>query len=234
MENTTPSKGRRAAKACSFCRRRKVGGSWPETCIYSNWELLTFVQLRCDNEQPACSSCRSHGKECTYVIGSEKQRYGLSNHQFPSSAVSHVKRPTKARISRLLAENQQLHQQLASVEAQSECGSGSAGPSPRQTQPEAHETPFSSVQGRSGIDQDPTSSGFPRSVVSRILISPNGDSSYHGPTSTLFDDAPMDHNGQSRPTDPQPTIEHTQKRLMGEAAYQRESSIAPQNPNKGL
>lgn len=59
------------------------------------------------------------------------------------------------------------------------------------------------------------------SAVSRIFISPNGDSSYHGLTSTLFDDAPTDRHGHSRSTDPQVPVEHIRKQLMGEAAYQR-------------
>jgi hypothetical protein len=59
-----------------------------------------------------------------------------------------------------------------------------------------------------------------QSAVSRIFISPNGDSSYHGLTSTLFDDAPTDRRGQVRPTDQKIPADHVSKRLMGEAAYQ--------------
>lgn len=59
-----------------------------------------------------------------------------------------------------------------------------------------------------------------QSAVSRIFISPNGDSSYHGLTSTLFDDAPTDRRGQVRSTDQQIPADHISKRLMGEAAYQ--------------
>ena len=66
---------------------------------------------------------------------------------------------------------------------------------------------------------------YARSAVSRIFISPSGESSYHGLTSTLFDDAPMDRHGQTRAAGPQVPVEDIQKRLMGEAAYQRMSPI---------
>ncbi|KAJ5291268.1 hypothetical protein N7478_000519 [Penicillium angulare] len=179
MGGTTASRARRAAKACAFCKQRK---------------------LRCDNEKPTCSSCKGHGKECVYITGPEKPR------------------PSKARLSRLEAENYQLHQRLAAIEAQSEEGSRSAEASEDQPQIEMQESSVEEVVRRSEADQS-------RSAVSRIFISANGDSSYHGLTSTLFDDAPMDRRSQMRLTDPQVPVEHIKKRLMGEAAYQRQLEI---------
>jgi hypothetical protein len=69
--------------------------------------------------------------------------------------------------------------------------------------------------------QQATTAERSQSAVSRIFISPNGDSSYHGLTSTLFDDAPTDRRGQCRSKDSQIPAEHIRKQLMGEAAYQR-------------
>lgn len=63
---------------------------------------------------------------------------------------------------------------------------------------------------------------YPKSAVSRIFISPTGESSYQGLTSTLFDDTPADQHGHTR-ADPQMPLEHIRKRLMGEAAYQSKS-----------
>ncbi|KAJ5882648.1 uncharacterized protein N7529_001320 [Penicillium soppii] len=82
---------------------------------------------------------------------------------------------------------------------------------PQQTRPP--DIPNSQIADRS------------RSAVSRIFISPNGDSSYHGLTSTLFDDAPTDRLGHPRSADPQVPVEHIRKQLMGESAYQRESLL---------
>lgn len=63
---------------------------------------------------------------------------------------------------------------------------------------------------------------YPKSAVSRIFISPTGESSYQGLTSTLFDDTPTDQHGHTR-AGPQMPLEHIRKRLMGEAAYQSKS-----------
>ncbi|KAJ5627857.1 hypothetical protein N7490_010085 [Penicillium lividum] len=171
MERVSPSKPRRAAKACAFCRRRK---------------------FRCNNEKPTCSNCKTYAQDCAYVPRPEKSR------------------PTKARISRLQAENEELRRQLGNTDTQSEDGGDSveAGPSQsRQPQPE--------------ISSTIPSTDWSHSAVSRIFISPNGDSSYHGLTSTLFDDAPTDRHSRPR-LDPQVPVEHIRKQLMGEAAYQRQ------------
>ncbi|KAH8423209.1 uncharacterized protein LDX57_000963 [Aspergillus melleus] len=181
MENTTSSRSRRAAKACAFCRRRK---------------------LRCDNEKPTCSSCKGHGEECVYLARPEKPR------------------PSKAHISRLVAENQQLQQRLATIGARTQYGSDSTESSLNQQRPGTQDPSLGTIPSRSTIDEQGASAVGRRPAVSRIFISPNGDSSYHGLTSTLFDDAPVDRHGGT--TDPQVSETHVKKRLMGEAAYQRQ------------
>lgn len=60
-----------------------------------------------------------------------------------------------------------------------------------------------------------------RSAVSRIFISANGDSSYHGVTSTLFDDASTDRPAVQVSVDPKMPVEWVKKGLMAEAARQR-------------
>ncbi|KAF7719489.1 Nitrogen assimilation transcription factor [Penicillium ucsense] len=167
MVQNTPRRGRRAAKACTFCRRRKAS-------------------QRVTTESDA--------------------------------------KPTKARLARLEVENEQLRRQLGAAETHSpdtsrtpECRQGSlrlesqellsttpSGPPCDSGQPEARTVEHS------------------QSAVSRIFISPNGDSSYHGLTSTLFDDAPTDRRGHGRPADQRSPADHVSKRLMGEAAYQRQ------------
>ncbi|KAJ5658366.1 uncharacterized protein N7484_002015 [Penicillium longicatenatum] len=175
MDRKSPSKPRRAAKACVFCRRRK---------------------FRCDNEKPTCSSCKTYAQDCTYAPRPEKQR------------------PTKARLSRLEEENEQLRRQLGRVDSHSNDGDVSTRGSPSQSR--------QNTQPPSEMSNTVPSTDWSHSAVSRIFISPNGDSSYHGLTSTLFDDAPTDRHGHPRSTDPQVPIEHIRKQLMGEAAYQRQ------------
>ncbi|KAJ5115378.1 hypothetical protein NUU61_001137 [Penicillium alfredii] len=180
MEDVSPSRPRRAAQACAFCRRRK---------------------LRCNNEKPTCSNCKGYAKECVYTTRSEKPRYDVICPEKRSPLI--VPRPSKARIARLEAENQHLRQRISGN------GRGLTAASPSQND-ETQESPAKSPD-----------TAHPQSAVSRIFISPNGDSSYHGLTSTLFDDAPTDRHGQTR-ADPQAPVEHIRKRLMGEAAYQRQ------------
>lgn len=127
-----------------------------------------------------------------------------------------TQRPTKARISRLEAENEQLRRHLGRVDATLE---SSAEP--------VAISPASPRQGPSDIEKPvaDTATDRSQSAVSRIFISPNGDPSYHGLTSTLFDDAPTDRHGHARSTGPQVPVEHIRKQLMGDAAYQSTGAI---------
>lgn len=113
-------------------------------------------------------------------------------------------RPSKAWISHLVTENEQLRQRL---------GEGSAGPV--QEEQAAPDGDLHQQSESSKMDH-------PQSVVSGIFISANGDSSYHGLTSTLFDGAPVGRHGSAQLADPAVPVEPIQQQLMGEAAYQRE------------
>jgi hypothetical protein len=132
-----------------------------------------------------------------------------------------IQRPTKARISRLEAENEQLRRHLGSVDAVLDTPSEPAGISltpPRQGPPDVEKTVADAATDRF------------QSAVSRIFISPNGDPSYHGLTSTLFDDAPTDRPGHNRSTGPQVPVEHIRKQLMGDAAYQSMEAMSSMMP----
>ncbi|KAJ5485423.1 hypothetical protein N7539_005411 [Penicillium diatomitis] len=176
MVQNTPRRGRRAAKACTFCRRRK---------------------LRCDNGQPTCTNCEVYDNECVYPADTARQR--CKNH-----------RPTKARLARLEVENEQLRRQLGAAETHSpdtsrtsECRQGSL----RLESQELLSTTPSGPRCDSGQPEARTLE-HSQSAVSRIFISPNGDSSYHGLTSTLFDDAPTDRRGHGRPADQRSPADH--------------------------
>lgn len=118
-----------------------------------------------------------------------------------------------------MTENEQLRQRLGE-------GSGNAGPV--QGGGGEGETGEDEPQGTPDGDlrqSEPGRLGHPQSVVSDIFISANGDSSYHGLTSTLFDGAPVGRHASAQLTDLAVPVELIQKQLMGEAAYQRESEI---------
>ncbi|OJJ34633.1 hypothetical protein ASPWEDRAFT_473572 [Aspergillus wentii DTO 134E9] len=80
-----------------------------------------------------------------------------------------------ARVARLLAENEQLRERLRHSLADSSSVQD-VHHVPHQETP-VHEPPSSGKHGNF------------QSVVSGIFISANGDSRYHGLTSTLFDDS---------------------------------------------
>ncbi|XHG05639.1 hypothetical protein AWENTII_008855 [Aspergillus wentii] len=175
MEKSSRIRPRRAARACTFCQRRK---------------------LRCDNKQPSCSNCTGYAKECVYASGTSRPR------------------STKARVSHLEEENQELRQRLEEID-RNDARSESTG-DVRPVSPELPRLSMSTLDAPT----DDTRQANAHSAVSRILISPNGDSSYHGLTSTLFEDARTDN--QTVPSESQIPVDHIRKQLMGEAAYQHQ------------
>ncbi|KAJ5332594.1 uncharacterized protein N7506_006377 [Penicillium brevicompactum] len=157
--------------------------------------------FRCDTGQPTCSNCKTYAQDCKYVSGPERPR------------------PTNARLSQLEAENEQLRQQLGREHPVSD---DRAGTSHRSPSAQSSSQPQEQTPNQHPVISNSVNADGSQSAVSRIFISPNGDSSYHGLTSTLFDDAPTDRHGHPRSADPQVPLEHTRKQLMGEAAYQRQ------------
>jgi hypothetical protein len=64
--------------------------------------------------------------------------------------------------------------------------------------------------------------------MSRIVISAEGEPSYHGPTSTLFDDGAGDRRMlQNVATIPAVSPAWVQKGLMADAAFERKCRILP-------
>ena len=121
-------------------------------------------------------------------------------------------RPSYSRISHLEEENLQLRRQLLS-----QGGPNASRPSREFNALSDPDRLPSEEHHDEGAKRDQV-----RSTVSRIFISPNGDSSYHGLTSTLFDDAPTDrHVVTGIAGDPTIPVEYMSKRLTGEAAIQR-------------
>lgn len=111
-----------------------------------------------------------------------------------------------------MAENDQLRERLRDDL-----------PEPEQNVPR-QETPEQPAHSVSNL-HEPSDSGKrdnPQSVVSGIFISANGDSSYHGLTSTLFDDSRICRQNQAQVADASVPVEPIRKQLMGEAVYQRE------------
>lgn len=162
-----------------------------------------------------------------YTAGPSRPRYDaiFAGRLFRLGDISftYYPRPSNARLARLEAENQELHRQLGAIESRSGDGSEITTANPGRQRQEGQDSPSATTHGISRPESrvaSPTNN--PQSTVSRIFISPSGESSYHRLTSTLFDDTPTDRHDHTH-ADLQVPVEHIRKRLMGEAAYQSKS-----------
>ncbi|CCF38518.1 fungal specific transcription factor [Colletotrichum higginsianum] len=187
---------RRAVEACSFCRRRKI---------------------KCNNEQPTCANCRTYGKDCVYeplVAEStptprraERRRQGTRQNRQRTDLGT-----TPSRIPGDISGN----------DSAAEHGGDTPQPhTPDGPDPAIHSPPppphTSTQQPGALTEQNPSH----RAGVSRIVVSANGVSSYHGRTSALFEESLQERSSavDLRPRMPDEWIE---KGLVAEAARQRQ------------
>ncbi|KIW13395.1 hypothetical protein PV08_08583 [Exophiala spinifera] len=141
---TTTRKGtprQRVSKACSFCRHRKI---------------------RCNNERPRCSNCKTYGTVCDFSSPGQSARNGPS-------------RPRATQSSR--ANSRPISEPS---------GTSAPGRTPDEIDPQ-----LNNDLPEEANPQNPDSS-FQERSVSRIIFSDDGGSSYHGQTSALFEDNPYD------------------------------------------
>jgi hypothetical protein len=160
----------RAQQACAYCRQRK---------------------MKCTGERPRCKNCEIYEQECVFSGPTRKPR------------------PTNAALNELLEENRRLREQVSdgTPDNQTQTEASHNGITPEQTTHgeqgnslaeqnvglTAQNTSLTEQQNtipadqiRRGSDDDPVET--PASV---------GSTTYHGPTSTLFNEA-ASSNRQSR------------------------------------
>ncbi|KAK7980276.1 carbohydrate esterase family 12 protein [Apiospora arundinis] len=182
---------RRATEACIFCRKRKI---------------------KCNNEQPTCANCKTYGKDCIYE-------------PLAAAAASTNQPAYQARrksIRGAITSGREVH--VASNQSR-------VDPSTQNSNQDRDEERPLPASRKDGIDsssarynQSPqaktqSTSGTHRLGVSRMVVSANGVSSYHGRTSTLFEETIQERvsAAESRPRMPDEWIE---KGLVAEAAKQ--------------
>ncbi|KAK2729555.1 fungal specific transcription factor domain-containing protein [Colletotrichum kahawae] len=186
---------RRAVEACTFCRRRKI---------------------KCNNEQPTCANCKTCGKDCVYEPLS-----GPPNSPPPVS--TSARRQTERRRRTTPRGSRQWSHPTSGPECQDDNGNEARQDTPTHVRDTA-EAP-ANLPGRgqqnqreeTRVDQTPSH----RAGVSRIVVSANGVSSYHGRTSALFEESLQERTSVAdlRPRMPDEWIE---KGLVAEAAKQRQ------------
>jgi hypothetical protein len=161
-------------------------------------EACSFCRLRkikCNNERPVCSNCRQYGKSCVFEPIDETERL-----------------KSRPRPSRVKAKEQ------AKKAAALPPPSTTATSSTSQSQ---HGASIGEVEAVDAPTLLSAESDTPQRSVSRIVVSPNGISSYHGRTSALFEDAAQESRVSVNQTPRMPT-EWVQKLLVAEAAQQRQ------------
>ncbi|KAL0942781.1 C6 transcription factor (fungal specific transcription factor) [Colletotrichum truncatum] len=190
---------RRAVEACIFCRKRKI---------------------KCNNEQPTCANCKTYGKDCVYEPLSISSNNPPSNSTPARDRAERRQRVTPrkpkewanassrhTRHSREVEEDR--HSQYVDTPSPLLNDVGvSLGPSDQAQTDHQSEAP---------ADQTPSH----RTGVSRIVVSANGVSSYHGRTSALFEENPQERVS-TVDLHPRMPDEWIEKGLVAEAAKQRQ------------
>ncbi|UKZ74767.1 hypothetical protein TrVFT333_002437 [Trichoderma virens FT-333] len=164
-----------------------------EACIFCRKR-----KIKCNNEQPVCANCRTYGKDCIYEPLSESSQLPAPG-RLRAQPSHHSKAAQRRLRSRVPRNDEPAVVSPAGLEQDPAC--------PNPTFPAHQDRP----QSREGL----VSPG-----VSRLVVSANGVSSYHGRTSALFDENLPDRlPGEFRPRMPDEWVE---KGLVAEAAKQRQ------------
>ncbi|KAF4448991.1 hypothetical protein F53441_7641 [Fusarium austroafricanum] len=163
---------------------------------------LTDPQIKCNGQKPTCVNCQTYEKECVYEpVPDVTKAAGRQRHQ-------RTKTHSKARTESPAAESAAA----ATVAPRTETASveGSEAPSERSQQRNGGTTQWDPADSPAR-PMDPN--------VARVLVLANGESSYHGRTSALFEDnAPEKPVEQAQPRMPDHWVE---RGLIAEAAKQR-------------
>ncbi|KAM0243992.1 hypothetical protein ACHAP5_006656 [Fusarium lateritium] len=172
-------------------------------------------RIKCNGQRPSCINCQTYEKECVYEpVPDVNKAEGRQRHQRLKSKTRSVKArtvsPSGVGQSRRGEVEAEVALSVADSEAaslpdeRSQATSRDGGTNPRRS-------------------WDPTDSAArPMDPgVARVLVHANGESSYHGRTSALFED-----NAQERPVEqevqPRMPDHWVERGLIAEAAKQRQ------------
>ncbi len=178
-------------------------------------------KIKCNNQRPVCSNCATYGEQCLFEPVSEPAKEaGRVRHVREKS---HRPLPSPAGRRRTERGKNGAHdgeldddgvQTRASVEVVEDGQDESSN--------SEHGDDAGSVEG-AAMEAQPS----PDPRVSRIVVSANGVSSYHGRTSALFEDSVPERlpAGDVQPRMPDDWVE---RGLVAEAARQSKPSPYPQ------
>ncbi|KAF5252578.1 hypothetical protein FANTH_2472 [Fusarium anthophilum] len=174
---------RRAAEACTFCRKRK-----------------------CNGQKPKCINCQTYEKDCVYEpVPDVTKAAGRQRHQ-----------RTKTRSVK--ARTESPARQTSAPAASSNGDSSEAASSSQQAVATTRDGATAAQPRHQSWDPSPRPMD---SGVARVVVLANGESTYHGRTSALFED-----NAQERPVEqevqPRMPDHWVERGLIAEAAKQRQ------------
>lgn len=177
------------------------------------WICLIAFQIKCNNEQPTCANCKTYGKDCVY----EPLASPDDNTLHRTSTRRHAERQRQGALRGTRREARTpASAGDGSVRNDTPADRNDAGPS---SNPDDHDpsTPLTRNQRPENSAERVSSH---RGDVSRIVVSANGVSSYHGRTSALFEENPQERFSVAdlRPRMPDDWVE---KGLVAETAKQR-------------
>ncbi|KIL88555.1 hypothetical protein FAVG1_07800 [Fusarium avenaceum] len=172
-------------------------------------------RIKCNGQRPSCINCQTYEKECVYEpVPDVNKAEGRQRHQRLKSK----SRSVKARTASPSVVDQSRDGEAASSVADSEAASL---PDERSQQTQIGRDRDGGTNPRRSWDPTDSAARPMDPGVARVLVHANGESSYHGRTSALFED-----NAQERPVEqevqPRMPDHWVERGLIAEAAKQRQ------------
>ncbi|CAF3430493.1 unnamed protein product [Fusarium graminearum] len=216
-------------------------------CISLPAGLTNQPQIKCNGQRPSCINCQTYEKDCVYEpVPDVNKAEGRQRHQRlksknrSASVKARTVSPSASATSGVLRQSNEVP---APASASSATGDSEAAAVPderssQQSRRKSHDgtrgrgssssgdTKPAAVAPRQQSWQEPAPDSSSRPMdpgVARLLVLANGESSYHGRTSALFEDNAQD---QERPVEqegnPRMPDHWVERGLIAEAAKQRQ------------
>ncbi|KAF9769319.1 hypothetical protein IL306_013283 [Fusarium sp. DS 682] len=174
-------------------------------------EACTFCRkrkIKCNGQKPKCINCQTYEKDCVYEpVPDVTKAAGRQRHQ-----------RTKTRSVKARTESPGASHPRATTEAASSIGDSEAASLPDER---SKVTRDGGATRQQSWDPSDSASRPMDSGVARVVVLANGESTYHGRTSALFED-----NAQERPVEqevqPRMPDHWVERGLIAEAAKQRQ------------
>lgn len=169
-------------------------------------------QIKCNAEKPTCANCKIYGKDCVFEP-LDASRGG--DHESPAAP-----RRSLVRGRAKTGSSSRTHVQASPARETNGGTRGGSRNGDKEGTARALGGDSAGDDSRPETDRDAAPASQTRAGVSGIVVSPDGVSSYHGQTSTHFEENLQERApaGDARPRMPDDWIE---KGLVAEAAKQR-------------